>query len=66
MVLSWRSAASSSSSSLHVYSGAGDGEMFFFFVENVVMKGADDANKVWELLGHLHGDAFKYFYDRFT
>lgn len=40
--------------------------MFFFYFENVVMRGKQESEKSLELLAHLDSDAFRFFFDRFT
>lgn len=39
--------------------------MFFFYFENMVMGEKKDEEKLIELIGHLDGEAFQLFFDKF-
>ena len=64
MVLSWR--ASEPQPSNRVFDGTGDVKMFLFYLENVILLGKEPHEKSLALLAYLDGDAFRFFFDRFT
>lgn len=64
MVLSWR--ADTPEASSRVFTGTGDVKLFMFYFENVLMRGKDLQEKSYELLAHLDGEAFQFFFERFT
>ena len=43
-----------------------DVKKFFFFFENVAMRGKSDEEKALELLAHLEGEAFDFYYETFA
>ena len=40
--------------------------MFLFYLENVILLGKEPHEKSLALLAYLDGDAFRFFFDRFT
>lgn len=49
-----------------VFTDDGDVKMFFFYFEDIFMRGKDNAEKSFELLTQLDEDAFAFFFDTFT
>lgn len=47
-------------------STSSDVKKFFFFFDNVVTRGKPDEDKATELLSHLDGRAFDFFYEKFA
>lgn len=66
MVLSWRAKSPFAAMSERQFTDDGNVKMFFFFPENVAMRGKDDAEKASENLSHLDEDALSFFFDRLT
>lgn len=63
MILSYRGDQSQQTN--RVFDGLGDVHMFFFYFENMVMGEKKDEEKLIELIGHLDGEAFQLFFDKF-
>lgn len=40
--------------------------MFFFYFETVLMRDKDSSEKSFELLGHLDGSVFEFFFKKFS
>lgn len=66
MVLSWRPGPQPSSASPRVVTGQGDVAMFFFFFDNVGMRGKDESEKAFALLAYLDGAASEFYFQTFT
>lgn len=68
MVLLWRQDVERT----RIFNGEGDVVMFFFYFENVALLGKKDSEKSFEilqsfeLLAHLDGHTFGFFFQRFT
>ena len=72
MVLSRRvddtSNMSRNESSLETFSGEAteDVKKFFFYLENVTMKEKKEEERATDLLQHLEGEAFDFYFDNFA
>lgn len=53
-------------STKRTFDGTSDVKIFFFYFENVAMRGKSDADKAYELLAFLDKDAFEFYYSKFT
>lgn len=64
MVLSWRGGSQGNTS--RIFDGSGDVRMFLFYFENVIAREIEEGKKSYELLAHLDGEAFEFFFSLFT
>lgn len=62
MVLSWRD----NDKTNRIFDGSGDLKIFMFYFENVAMRGKPQEDKCHELIAHLDGEAFRFFFEKFT
>ena len=53
-------------SELMVFKGDEDARKFFYIYENVIVKGLPDTTKAEKIVAYLGGDAFDFYFDRFT
>ena len=51
---------------LTLFSGKGDARKLFYVFENVIMKGASDEDKAEKVVAYLQGEAFDFYFERFT
>ncbi|MEM9438463.1 MAG: hypothetical protein AAGA15_15645, partial [Pseudomonadota bacterium] len=53
-------------STKRIYDGTSDVKRFFFYFDNVAMRGKSDADKGVELLAFLDKEAIQFYYEKFT